>query len=166
MKQPRRLSVGRYVALTFENRDTVIFQIQEMMRAERTVKEEIIVDELEIYNEMIPDAGELSATLFIEVADESKIKPIMDRFFGIDHGQTVSIRFGPERVHALFETGHSDESQISAVHFVRFPFTPAPSRRFRSAEDAAFLHISHGTYRTKAPLPPEMRRSLIADLAS
>ena len=80
-------------------------------------------------------------------------------------GVTVEeLACGPKGVYARFESGHSDESQLSAVHFVRFPFTPAQARRFRAAEDEAWLHVSHGTYRAKALISPEMRRSLSADL--
>src|SRR5215470_102520 len=67
LKQKRRVSVGDRVSLVFENRDTVIFQIQEMVRAERIVDLDKIREEIEVYNGLIPDPGELSATLFLEI---------------------------------------------------------------------------------------------------
>ena len=67
LKKPRRISVGDRLTFIFENRDTVLFQIQEMLRAERTVKEEKIEDEIAVYNELVPHANELSATLMIEI---------------------------------------------------------------------------------------------------
>ena len=166
IKLDRRLAVGRYLTFIFENRDTVIFQIQEMMRVERTVREERIADEIEVYNSMIPDAGELSATLMIEIIEERQIKPVLDRFLGIDNGQTAWLQFGVERVFAVFEGGRSDETNISAVHFLRFPFSESQVRRFRSREDEAWLHVRHGTYRAKALLADGPRSALIQDLAT
>lgn len=67
LKRPRRISVGDRLTFVFENRDTVLFQIQEMLRVERTVKEEKIEEEIAVYNELVPGANELSATLMIEI---------------------------------------------------------------------------------------------------
>ncbi|MEK7222517.1 MAG: DUF3501 family protein, partial [Nitrospirota bacterium] len=69
LKQRRRLSVGNLVTVVFENRETVLFQIQEMVRAERILRPERVSEEVAMYNEQIPLAGELSATLMIEVTD-------------------------------------------------------------------------------------------------
>src|SRR5919112_4676000 len=70
LKQKRRISVGDRVSLVFENRETVLFQIQEMLRAERITDVDRIREELVIYNELIPDSGELSATLFLEIENQ------------------------------------------------------------------------------------------------
>src|SRR3972149_3416727 len=76
LKKSRRILVGPMIALVFENRETVRFQIQEMMRAERIVEEEAIAHEIEAYNELIPGEGELSATLFVELDDPSRIRRV------------------------------------------------------------------------------------------
>ncbi len=76
------------------------------------------------------------------------------------------VQFARERVYAVFESGRSTESQISAVHFVRFPFSPAQARRFCAGEDSATLHVSHGTYRRRAAISPAMRAALIHDLTA
>ncbi len=95
-KDRRRVPVGDRLSFLFENRQTVLFQIQEMIRAERIVAEERIQDEIDVYNELIPGPGELSATLMIEIEDRSRIKPELDRFMGIDTGQHVWLQIGRE----------------------------------------------------------------------
>lgn len=164
LKQRRRVSVGPMLTFVFENRETVLFQIQEMVRAERIVKEEEIAFEVEVYNGLIPERDELSATLLIEITDKRRVKALLDRFIGLDRGDAVWLEFGEERVYARFEAGRSREDKISAVHFVRFPFTAQQSRRFRSGEDAAYLAVHHNDYKRKALLPPEVRQSVSQDL--
>ena len=82
-------------------------------------------DELDVYNALLPAANELSATLLIEITEADKMKEWLDRFMGLDHGHTVAIMAGGESVFGQFEGGHSHETKISAVHFVRF----RPARR-------------------------------------
>ena len=120
LKQRRRISVGPLITLVFENRDTLRFQIQEMIRAERIVEPEKIQEELDVYNALLPDSHELSATLLIEITDEADIKEKLDQFMGLDHGNKVAITAGGEAVFGEFEGGRSHETKISAVHFVRF----------------------------------------------
>ena len=164
LKKARRIEAGPHVSIVFENRDTVIFQIEEMMRAERIVAEEAISEELRAYNTLIPDANELSATLLIEITEQTRIKPMLRKLMGLDKGRKVWIEFGDVKVYATFETGRSTEAKISAVHFLRFPFTAQQSRRFRSGEDEAWLVISHPNYRHSATIRPETRENLIRDL--
>ena len=84
LKRHRRVSVGDKVTLVFENRDTVIFQIQEMMRAEKISDLDKIREEIEVYNELIPAPGELSATLFLEIEDQTHLREDLLKFLGID----------------------------------------------------------------------------------
>ena len=165
LKKRRRVGVGRDLTFVFENRDTMIFQIQEMMRAERIVHEEGIADEIEVYNTLIPDENELSATLLIEITDQRRIKPVLDRLMGLDEPECVSLQFGGERVYAVFEEGRSNEEKISAVHFVRFPFSGPQARRFRSGEDTAYLCVDHPNYKRRTKIDPETRASLEADFS-
>ena len=118
----------------FENRDTLLFQIQEMCRVERITDDAKIQDEIDVYGALLPRPGELSATLMIEIADKEQIKPVLDRFMGIDTGQYVWIQVGKEfAVAGEFEAGHSDEEKgkLAAVHFVRFPFPAGGRSRLR-----------------------------------
>src|SRR5260370_15523108 len=83
LKKNRRVQVGDMISFVFENRDTVLFQIQEMVRAERIVDEEKIQDEIDVYNELIPGDGELSATMFIEIQDQARIRETLEKLLGI-----------------------------------------------------------------------------------
>ena len=166
LKQKRRLSVGNLVTLVFENRETVLFQIQEMIRAERILKPERVREEVDMYNEQIPGAGELSATLMIEVTDPQQVKPVLDRLQGIDRGQTVGIRVGPHLVYGLFEQGRSNEEKISAVHYVRFPVPGAVKALMEDPAVPMQVVVTHPRYQAAQPVSEEMRRSLLGDLAS
>ena len=164
LKGQRRVSVGPWVTLVFENRDTVLFQIEEMMRVERMVQEDRIRHEIDTYNPLVPDPGELRATLFIEITDQNEIQPVLDSLMGIDHGDTLWLQFGEERVGGRFEEGRSNEEKISAVHFVTFSFTPEQSRRFRSGEDEVLLVLNHPNSKDHVKLSGETRASLAQDL--
>jgi hypothetical protein len=165
LKARRRVQVGRYLSFVFENRDTVWFQIQEMMRAERIVDEGKIADEIEVYNDLLPAPGELAATMFIEIAEAAAIKPVLDALLGIDTRDYVRMEIGPHVVVGRFETGHSDEElgKLSAVHFVRFAVPQDARRSFAQAEVA--LVVEHPNEHARAVLSPETKASLAQDLA-
>lgn len=167
LKRRRRVQVGTHISLVFENRQTVLFQIQEMVRAERIVDDAKIQDEIDVYNGLIPDEGELSATLLIEIEDRSRIKEVLDRLMGIDSGEHVWVQIGKQ--HAIpgkFEAGWSDaeRGKISAVHFVRFRFIPEQVRAFRESE--VFLVVDHPGEMARVRLPDEVKASLMEDLGS
>jgi len=165
LKQARRVSVGRYLTFVFENRATVWFQIQEMVRVERIVDESKIAEEVEVYNALLPRPGELAATLMIEIAEASEIKPVLDRLLGIDTRDYVKLTVGPHVIVGEFESGHSDEERgkLSAVHFVRFALPPDARARFSASEVA--LIVEHPNERARAVLSDESKRSLLDDLA-
>jgi hypothetical protein len=164
LKSHRRIEVGDLITLVFENRETVRFQIQEMMRVERIQDEGKIREELETYNALIPDAGELSATLFIEITDAGRIKETLDRLMGIDEPGRLWLELGGERCVALFEAGHSNEEKLSAVHYLRFRLTPEQQQRLADPSLAARLVVDHPHYRASAELGLPTRQSLLADL--
>src|SRR5262245_60421006 len=165
LKRIRRVQVGRHLSFLFENWDTVLFQIQEMCRVERITDDARIQDEIDVYAGLLPNPGELSATMMIEIEDKERIQPVLDAFLGIDLGQHVWIQVGKEFViPGNFEAGHSDEerAKLSAVHFVRFAFPEAAVRAFRGAQ--VFLVVDHGAERARAELSPETRAALLRDL--
>src|SRR3990172_1646086 len=90
----RRVHLGELVSLVFENRDTVRFQVQEMMRTERMTDEAAIQEELDVFNPLIPDEGELSATMFIEIADPQRVEEELNRLVGIE--DSVYLQIGDE----------------------------------------------------------------------
>jgi hypothetical protein len=166
LKADRRVGVGRYLSFVFENRETVWFQIQEMIRAERIVDEDKIADELAVYNALLPRPGELAATMFIEIGDAAQIKPVLDTLLGIDTGGHVRLQVGGDHVIVGdFEAGHSDEDRgkLSAVHFVQFALPAAARRAFAEAEVA--LVSDHPGDRGRTVLTSAARRQLAEDLA-
>ena len=165
LKAERRVTVGRYLSFVFENRETVWFQIQEMVRAERLVDEAKIAEEIEVYNTLLPRPGELAATMFIEIGEPDRIKPVLDALLGIDTRDYVRLQVGPHVVVGAFEAGHSDEElgKLSAVHFVRFALPPAARRDFPHADVA--LGVEHPNERGRTVLSAATRRRLAEDLA-
>ncbi len=165
LKQARRVSVGRYLTFVFENRATVWFQIQEMVRAERIVDESKIAEEVEVYNGLLPRPGALAATLMIEIDQASEIKPVLDRLLGIDARDYVKLTVGPHVIVGEFESGHSDDERgkLSAVHFVRFALPPDARAQFAASE--VTLVVEHPNERARTVLSEETTRSLRDDLA-
>lgn len=162
-KKNRRLPVGDCISLVFENRKTVIFQIQEMLRTERITDLDKIREELDVYNTLIPDSNELSATLLIEIEDQSKIREDLLKFLGID--ETVYLKIGEHpRIRATFEEGRSKEDKISAVQYVRFRLSPEEREGFISGQGEILVFIDHPNYQAQAKIWQEMRKSLIQDL--
>lgn len=165
LKQVRRISVGPKVTLVFENRETVQFQTQEMIRTERIVDPAKIQEELDIYNALLPAAGELSATLFIEITDSADMKRDLDAFQGIDRGQTLSLVAGSHTSYAVFEGGHSKEEKISAVHFVRFPLSDELVADLRRSDVTARMRIEHPRYQAEVSVPATLREAWLGDLS-
>lgn len=163
LKSRRRVSVGPLVTLVFENRETALFQIQEMLRAERIVDPVKVQDEIDVYNTLLPDPGEVAATLFIEVTDPAAVKPVLDAFIGLDEGASLRMEIGGDEYFARFEAGHGREDKISAVHYIRFPLGEK-GRRALEATRAARLALDHGTYHAEATLADATIAELIEDL--
>ncbi len=166
LKQRRRISVGPLITLVFENRETLRFQIQEMIRVERIQDQAKVQDELDVYNALLPSHGELSASLLIEITEEAKMKEWLDRFMGLDHGQTVSIVAGGERAFGEFEGGHSHETKISAVHFVRFKPTTAMKAAIADLRQPVSIQVDHNGYQAEVSVPGSMREEWLADLGA
>jgi hypothetical protein len=165
-KRARRMAVGDRVMLLFENRETVRFQVQEMLRVERIRAPEKVQHELDVYNELLPQRGELSATLMIEITEPSAIRAELDRMLGIDACVFLVLGDGATavRVRASFDTSQLEEDRISAVHYLRFPLSPEAIARLRDPAIAAQIAIDHDHYRVATALPHALRASLVADL--
>jgi len=164
LKRWRRVPVGDRLTFLFENRDTVLFQIQEMIRTERMVKEEKILEEIETYNDLMPGERELSATMFIEVDEPGRIREVLDRLKGIDQGSTVALQIGERfQVPGIFEGGRSNEEKISAVHFVKFPFSDSARDAFLDWREPIELVVDHPGYKRQTKIDGDTRRSLMAD---
>ena len=167
-KRNRRVAVGDNITILFENRDTVLFQVQEMVRTERIVHDDKVQDEVDAYNALIPDAGELSATLFIEIPElarmaQDEVRRTVNRFQGLDK-DGVWLVIGDERVPARFEGGHSKEEKMAAVHYLRFALPARARAALGDHAQPARLVVDHPNYRAEATLAPAVRDELIADL--
>lgn len=163
LKKNRRVSVGDRITFVFENHDTVLFQIQEMLRTEHITDIDKIRFELDTYNTLIPGESELSATMLIEITELDRIRAELVRLLGID--KAVSLRIGEQIVvPAVFEPGRSKEDNLSAVQYVRFPLSPAARAAFKDEEREVRLVIDHPNYRAQAVLGPATRRALSAEL--
>ena len=122
-KRNRRITIGDFITVVFENRDTVKFQIQEMVRAERMIDDARVQEELNAYNPLIPGDSELSATLFLEFTDEASMREWLPRLIGIE--RAVQLRIGNRVVSCEPEEEHADmltrSDVTSSVHYIRFP---------------------------------------------
>jgi hypothetical protein len=164
LKKSRRVIVGDRVSLVFENRHTLIFQIEEMLRTEGITEADKIQDEIDVYNEMLPGADSLSATLFIELPPDADRRRELDRLIGLD--EHVLLHVGPHAVRARFEPGRSTGERISAVQYVRFPLDRAALEALQTEGTPMAIEIDHPEYRHRTSLSEESRASLAADFRS
>jgi hypothetical protein len=165
-KRTRRLGVGPNVTLLFEDRETLRFQVQEMLWVERIETGDAIQNELDVYNELMPGPRELSATLFVEITEPGRIRPELDRLIGID--EHVSLVIGEDdaerRVAAEFDAKQFEEERISAVQYIRFRLDEEDAAEFADTTVRAAIRITHPAYRHEIELRPEIRNSLALGL--
>jgi Protein of unknown function (DUF3501) len=164
VKRDRRIPVGDILTIVFENTDTMRFQVQEMARAERMLTDDLIAHEVATYNELIPDAGELSGTLFIELVDDARLRDWLPKLVGIE----FSIRFELGDGTVVPATPQDEErltreDVTSSVHYLKFAFAPAQQRAF--ADGPTRLVVDHPAYQAAVELSPEQRAGLAADFA-
>lgn len=162
MKKRRRVKVGDLLSFIFENRDTVRFQVMEILRSESLTDPVRVHEELDIYNTLLPGRDELSATLFIEVLDSERLPVEMARLHGIE--RAVYLEIAGERVPAVFEVGRAAEEALSTVQYVRFHLKPAFAFALRDEGETVALVVDHPNYRSRAVLAKETRQSLAEDL--
>jgi len=133
LKRRRRIALGTIVTVMFENRDTMQSQIQEMLRVERVVSDEGVLEEIKAYNPMIPEAGQLCATLFIELTNDEQMREWLTKLVGIERAIAIKLANG-EVVKAVVDEGHAEqltrETVTAAVHYIRFEFTPQQVQEF------------------------------------
>lgn len=164
-KQHRRVHLGAHLTLLFEDRLTVQYQVQEMLRIERIFEHQAIAEELDTYNPLIPDGSNLKATLLIEYDDVEVRKRELQNLRGIEH--QIAMRVGdaaPVKAIADEDLERSNESKTSAVHFLRFELSPAMSAALRAGADLS-LSAEHPHYRVAVTIAEPMRSALIADFA-
>ena len=165
-KARRRIFLGPTMSLVFENRLTVLAVIQEMCRSERIAQPARVQDEVDVYNELVPDAGELSATLFVEIVEEARIQPELDKLVGLGAGDRLWLELNGRKVFARFDGRQGREDRISAVQYLRFPVgnDPADLAALESGDAPVVVRVDHPAYRASAVLGPETRAELARDL--
>ena len=164
-KRNRRIELGTNAALYFEDRLTMQYQIQEMLRIEKIFEADGINEELESYNPLIPDGCNWKATFMVEFPEVEERRAMLQQLLGIE--DCVYMQVGDlERSMAIADEDmdRADEVKTSAVHFLRFELSDEQLAALRSGAPLA-AGIDHANYQTEiSPLPENIRASLIADL--
>lgn len=162
-KKNRTIHLGLHLTLIFEDRLTVQYQMQEMLRIERIFEAAAIDEELGAYNPLIPDGANLKATLLIEYDDVEMRKRELEKLRGIEHD--IALRAGDARVLAIADEDleRSNETKTSAVHFLRFELTPAMIEAVRAGAPLAFS-VDHPHYSANVVVEEPARAALLADL--
>ena len=165
LKKKRRVSLGDLITLVFENSRTIRFQIQEMARIEKLITDEAIATELRVYNPLIPEPGQLCATLFIELTSDDALRDWLPKLVGIE--RAVGLRLpGGEVVRATVDEDHDKqltrEEVTASVHYLRWDMTPDQIERFSSGPVA--LVADHANYTAEVQLAPETAAELERDL--
>jgi len=165
LKKRRRILLGPIMTIVFENTVTMRWQVQEMARAERMLLDEQIAHEVETYNQLIPDAGELSATLMIELTSEPALREWLPRLVGVEQNVAVVL---PDGTRIAGVQSEEDELRLTrdditaAVHFLKFRFGPADIEMFSSGP--VHVVVDHPEYDHDVLLAPEQHAELLADL--
>lgn len=164
-KRNRRVELGTNAALYFEDRLTMQYQVQEMLRIERIFEAPGINDELEAYNPLIPDGSNWKATFMVEFPEVEERRAMLNRLVGIEDKVYVQVE-GFDRVYAIADEDleRSDDQKTSAVHFMRFELSAEEVDALKSGASLA-AGIDHENYQVEiSPVPENIRQSLLGDL--
>jgi hypothetical protein len=160
----RTVHLGDHVTVQFESETSIRYQIQEMLRLEKIFEDEGIDDEIEAYAPLVPDGGNWKATMLIEYPDVNERKRELARLIGVEDRMFVEVE-GQPRVYAIADEDldRENEEKTSAVHFLRFEFTP-PMVQAVKAGAAVKLGCDHRNYPAHRGIPAETLASLAGDL--
>ncbi|CAB1074817.1 Hypothetical protein i Rubrerythrin cluster [Olavius algarvensis Delta 1 endosymbiont] len=164
-KKKRNVPIGPHATLYFEDRLTIQYQIQEMLRIERIFDPDGIQEELDVYNPLIPDGSNWKATFMIEYEDPAENKLALTNMIGIEHSVRIKVDdYDPVAPIANEDLGQEAEKKISSVHFLRFDI---PLETINAAKEGAVISVAvdHPAYRYQTDVLPESTRaSLVGDL--
>lgn len=165
LKKRRRVPLGELITLVFENRRTIRFQIQEMARIEKLISDDAIETELRVYNPLIPEPGQLCATLFIELTSDDALRGWLPKLVGIERAVGLRLADG-EVVPAAVDEDHgrqlTREEVTASVHYLRWELTPDQVERF--AAGPVTLVSDHPSYTAEATLAADTTAELEHDL--
>jgi len=165
-KKARSVHVGEHVTLLFEDELTVRYQIQEMLRIEKTFEEAGIQDELDVYNPLVPDGSNWKATMLVEYEDVEERKRSLARLRGIENNVWIRVE-GEKPVHAIADEDleRTNTEKTASVHFLRFELTPGMVSALKSGAALA-IGVDHPQYSSALdPVAEATRNALVADLA-
>jgi len=153
-KAKRRIHLGENLTFLFESTDTILYQVQEMMRLEQIVREKDIQHEIDTYNALLGDAGELGCTLLIEIDDAAERNEKLRAWLSLPQHLYLKLEGGGE-ARALWDKAQMDDTRLSSVQYIKFPVgTHAPLA----------IGCDHPALQLEVPLSPEQRQTLAADL--
>ncbi len=161
IKRDRRVLVGDRVSLLFENRTTLISQIEEMLRVENLTSDDKIAEEIAVYNEMMPSESSLSATLFLEVPVGTDPRTELDRLIGLD--EHLVLHIGEHAIRAAFEPGRATGDRIAAVQYCRFPIDSDELELLRTPGTPLRMQTDHPGYQHMTACTEAFRASLARD---
>jgi hypothetical protein len=165
LKRRRRVQLGEFLTLLFENGQTIRFQIQEMARVEKLLTDEAIETELRVYNPLVPGPGQLCATLFVELTSKEALMEWLPKLVGIETAVGLRLADGTV-VPAVVDEDHrkqlTREEITASVHYVRWDLTPAQVDAF--AAGPVRLVVDHPNLRLTTELRPDTAAELLGDL--
>ncbi len=163
-KDKRRVLVGDHMSLLFENRDTMHYQVHEMLRAEGSwTRPGAIEDELAAYNAIIPQRGELSATMMLEYAAVEERARMLPQFVGIDRHLWLQVGDAPPTL-ARFDRGQIDEHKVSSVQYVKWSLSSEQQRLLAADGTVVRVSVDHPAYVAQAVLSEETRKAISRDI--
>ena len=165
-KKPRTVHLGENVTLIFEDRLTIQYQVQEMLRVEKIFEEQGIQDEIDAYNPLIPDGRNFKATMLIEYEDANERKSALALLRGIEDRTWVQVE-GLQKVYAIADEDldRENEEKTSSVHFLRFELTREMAESLKYGVALA-IGVDHPHYTAKIdPVPANVRAALVKDLS-
>jgi hypothetical protein len=162
LKKARRVLIGEWVELVFDNRLTLTLQIEETCRLEN-LRDEQIQEEIDVNNSLMPTENELAATMFIALPQDEHIKDNLKKLVGLD--EHVILHIGPHAIRATFEPGRSTDEKISAVQYTRYPLSAEAKAALLTPGTSIEVEIDHPSYRYRVQCSEGLRASLAADYA-
>jgi hypothetical protein len=165
-KNNRRIKVAPNVSLLFENRNTVLFQIQELVNSEDLTDPNELDEYISIYAGMLPEENELSATLFVELDNQERLADLLKKLKGIEHHLTLFV--ADEPIQAVFEEVHDDREFTTSVHYLKFPLTASAKKLLLNGpleELSVTVSLDHPNLNEKVKLSSKTVESLQKDLA-
>ena len=163
-KRLRQVAVGPNLTLYFEDRLTMQYQVQEMLRVERIFESDAIAEELASYNPLIPDGTNLKATMMLEYPDVAERRAALEKLAGVEHGIYVEVAdLGRVLAHADEDLPRSNEAKTAAVHFLRFELDGAMRAQLKTGAQFR-IGVEHPGYPHEVVASADVARTLAADL--